>query len=250
MQRKREGKTVRKRLRMLVQASMACMLALSSAALPTQVHAASETQIVSDISIGGLRDVKNLERGAQTYVFISTYPEEGAELSARCDDESIAKISLEGNALQIQGVAEGTCEVTVTAMMNGKIEQESFSVQVIAPLYEESAHEEVNINESDWRFRLEQDMSAVPAEHTVPVVDDSWDHVQVPHCWNSEDGADGGNDYIRGKGWYITDIDLSDARYQDKDLYLEVQGACKITDVYVNGEYVGTHEGGWSSAPT
>ena len=247
MQRKREGKTVRKRLRMLVQASMACMLALSSAALPTQVRAASETQIVSDISIGGLRDVKNLERGAQTYVFISTYPEEGAELSARCDDESIAKISLEGNALQIQGVAEGTCEVTVTAMMNGKIEQESFSVQVIAPLYEESAHEEVNINESDWRFRLEQDMSAAPAEHTVPVVDDSWDHVQVPHCWNSEDGADGGNDYIRGKGWYITDIDLSDARYQDKDLYLEVQGACKITDVYVNGEYVGTHEGGWST---
>ena len=247
MQRKREGKTVRKRLRMLVQASMACMLALSSAALPTQVRAASETQIVSDISIGGLRDVKNLERGAQTYVFISTYPEEGAELSARCDDESIAKISLEGNALQIQGVAEGTCEVTVTAMMNGKIEQESFSVQVIAPLYEESAHEEVNINESDWRFRLEQDMSAAPAEHMVPVVDDSWDHVQVPHCWNSEDGADGGNDYIRGKGWYITDIDLSDARYQDKDLYLEVQGACKITDVYVNGEYVGTHEGGWST---
>ena len=238
---------MKKRLRMLVQASMACMLALSSAALPTQVRAASETQIVSDISIGGLRDVKNLERGAQTYVFISTYPEEGAELSARCDDESIAKISLEGNALQIQGVAEGTCEVTVTAMMNGKIEQESFSVQVIAPLYEESAHEEVNINESDWRFRLEQDMSAVPAEHTVPVVDDSWDHVQVPHCWNSKDGADGGNDYIRGKGWYITDIDLSDARYQDKELYLEVQGACKITDAYVNGEYVGTHEGGWST---
>ena len=238
---------MRKRLRMLVQASMACMLALSSVALPTQVRAASETQIVSDISIGGLRDVKNLERGAQTYVFISTYPEEGAELSARCDDESIAKISLEGNALQIQGVAEGTCEVTVTAMMNGKIEQESFSVQVIAPLYEESAHEEVNINESDWRFRLEQDMSAAPAEHTVPVVDDSWDHVQVPHCWNSKDGADGGNDYIRGKGWYITDIDLSDARYQDKELYLEVQGACKITDVYVNGEYVGTHEGGWST---
>lgn len=52
---------------------------------------------------------------------------------------------------------------------------------------------------------------------------------------------------FRGKGWYITDIDLSDARYQDKDLYLEVQGASKITDVYVNGEYVGTHEGGWST---
>lgn len=238
---------MKKRLRMLVQASMACILALSSVALPAQVHAASETQIVSDISISSLRDVKNLERGEETYVFISTYPEEGVELSAHCDDESIARISLEGNVLQIQGISEGTCTVTVTAMMNGKVEQESFSVQVIAPLYEESAHEEVNINESDWRFRLEQDMSTVPGEHTVPAVDDSWDHVQVPHCWNSEDGADGGNDYIRGKGWYITDIDLSDARYQDKDLYLEVQGASKITDVYVNGEYVGTHEGGWST---
>ena len=54
---------MKKRLRMLVQASMACMLALSSVALPAQVHAASETQIVSDISISSLRDVKNLERG-------------------------------------------------------------------------------------------------------------------------------------------------------------------------------------------
>ena len=53
---------MKKRLRMLVQASMACMLALSSVALPAQVHAASETQIVSDISISSLRDVKNLER--------------------------------------------------------------------------------------------------------------------------------------------------------------------------------------------
>ena len=133
---------MKKRLRMLVQASMACMLALSSVALPAQVHAASETQIVSDISISSLRDVKNLERGEETYVFISTYPEEGVELSAHCDDESIARISLEGNVLQIQGISEGTCTVTVTAMMNGKVEQESFSVQVIAPLYEESAHEE------------------------------------------------------------------------------------------------------------
>ena len=54
---------MKKRLRMLVQASMACILALSSVALPAQVHAASETQIVSDISISSLRDVKNLERG-------------------------------------------------------------------------------------------------------------------------------------------------------------------------------------------
>ena len=125
----REGNLVKKRLRMLVQASMACILALSSVALPAQVHAASETQIVSDISISSLRDVKNLERGEETYVFISTYPEEGVELSAHCDDESIARISLEGNALQIQGISEGTCTVTVTAMMNGKVEQESFSVQ-------------------------------------------------------------------------------------------------------------------------
>ena len=82
-------------------------------------------------------------------------------------------------------------------------------------------------------------MEKVPDSQTVPTIDNNWKHVQVPHCWNSEDGADGNNDYVKGKGWYITDVDFTSNTYENKNVFLEVQGACKITDVYVDGKYLG-----------
>ena len=27
--------------------------------------------------------------------------------------------------------------------------------------------------------------------------------VALPHTWNAQDGADGGNDYYRGRCWYV-----------------------------------------------
>ena len=72
------------------------------------------------------------------------------------------------------------------------------------------------------------------------------EEIDLPHTWNALDGQDGGNDYYRGKCYYFK-------RFSRKDLpkgeifYLELLGASSITEVYLNGEKAGYHEGGYSA---
>ncbi len=224
------------------------MMMVFSVVTPLSVQGKEfESTIISDLSIQGLHDVRNLEVGTKTHVFVTTYPEEGVELLAEVKDSSIADVFLDERAIIVQAKKAGTTTVEVTAKKGDKIESGQFVVQVIEPIYKQSSHIEININENDWRFRLEKDMEKVPDSQTVPNVKDNWEHVQVPHCWNSKDGADGNNDYVKGKGWYISNIDFTTDTYENKNVYLEIQGACKITDVYVDGNYIGQHEGGYSN---
>ncbi|PJN81276.1 hypothetical protein CWE04_03565 [Thomasclavelia cocleata] len=224
------------------------MMMAFSAITPLSVQGMEfESTVISDLSIQGLRDIGNLEVGTKTHVFVTTYPEEGVELLVESEDSSIANVSLDEKTIVVQAKKVGTTTVEVIARKGDKIESGQFIVQVIESVYKQSSHIEVNINENDWRFRLEKDMEKVPASQTVPNVSDNWEHVQVPHCWNSKDGADGNNDYVKGKGWYISNVDFTVDTYENKNIYLEVQGACKITDVYIDGNYVGQHEGGYSN---
>ena len=84
--------------------------------------------------------------------------------------------------------------------------------------------------------------------------DDSlWNTVNLPHTWNAEDGADGGNDYSRGTYWYRKTIDI-DSSYDGKRIYLEFLGANHRTSLYVNGKAVRLcnsngyfHQGGYTA---
>ena len=73
-----------------------------------------------------------------------------------------------------------------------------------------------------------------------------WEKVNLPHCWNAKDGQDGGNDYHRGICYYVKDIAKKDlpvaAQY-----YLEINGANSSADVFVNGEKLAHHDGGYST---
>lgn len=74
-----------------------------------------------------------------------------------------------------------------------------------------------------------------------------WEDVTIPHCWNTWDGADGGNNYHKGIGWYVKEFsagELSEEQYGGKQVFLEMGAACKISEIYVNGEKIARHEGG------
>ncbi len=70
--------------------------------------------------------------------------------------------------------------------------------------------------------------------------------VTLPHTWNAVDGQDGGNDYHRGLCWYRRDISKMDC-FEGKRVWLEVNGAAMTADVYLNGEKLAHHEGGYST---
>ena len=89
-----------------------------------------------------------------------------------------------------------------------------------------------------WAFAKE---SQVPT--TMPA---DWEAIDLPHCWNAVDGQDGGNDYYRGTCCYVKSLAKADlpeaARY-----YLELQGANSSAAVYLNGEKLAEHHGGYST---
>ena len=88
-----------------------------------------------------------------------------------------------------------------------------------------------NIN-SDWEFSLHSD--------------DNWEKVTLPHTWNNLDGQDGGNDYYRGKCTYRKTIHKKDLPLGEEH-YLEINGANLSSVVYLNGEKLKSHDGGYST---
>lgn len=95
----------------------------------------------------------------------------------------------------------------------------------------------VNINRK-WAFRKN---GALP--ETFPA---DWDIVSLPHTWNNIDGQDGGNDYWRGTGVYVRRLDKADLP-EAEAWFLEINGANSSADVYLNGEHLAHHDGGYST---
>ncbi|MBR5601310.1 MAG: glycoside hydrolase family 2 protein, partial [Clostridia bacterium] len=72
------------------------------------------------------------------------------------------------------------------------------------------------------------------------------EQVTLPHTWNAVDGHDGGNDYFRGACLYVKTLSKADLPVADC-YYLEIRGANSSADVYVGGEKLAHHDGGYST---
>ena len=71
------------------------------------------------------------------------------------------------------------------------------------------------------------------------------ERVTLPHSWNATDGQDGGNDYFRGVCSYTREINK--AELTGECHFLELEGANSSADVYLNGEHLAHHDGGYST---
>ena len=72
------------------------------------------------------------------------------------------------------------------------------------------------------------------------------EQINLPHTWNAVDGHDGGNDYFRGACLYVKTLSKADLPVADC-YYLEIRGANSSADVYVGGEKLAHHDGGYST---
>ena len=72
------------------------------------------------------------------------------------------------------------------------------------------------------------------------------DTIDIPHTWNAIDGQDGGNDYFRGSCLYKKNINITDLPKADL-YYIEFRGTNSSADLYVNGEKLAHHDGGYST---
>ena len=87
----------------------------------------------------------------------------------------------------------------------------------------------LSLNEA-WSFRKEHQEATI---------------LDLPHTWNAADGMDGGGDYWRGKGIYEKTL-AREALPQGERIFLEIPAANSSADVFVNGEKLCHHDGGYS----
>lgn len=90
-----------------------------------------------------------------------------------------------------------------------------------------------------WQF-VKEDVGAVCAA-SAPA-----ETVTLPHTWNALDGQDGGNDYYRGKCWYIKTFMQPDMCETDQ-VWLDFGGVAMVAEVYLNGQKLAQHAGGYST---
>ena len=69
--------------------------------------------------------------------------------------------------------------------------------------------------------------------------------VTLPHTWNAFDGQDGGSDYFRGECTYTRPLPALTLK-EDEEACLCFYGVSQTAEVFVNGELVTRHEGGYS----
>lgn len=97
----------------------------------------------------------------------------------------------------------------------------------------------INVNE-DWLFIK----SDVGAENAAAATEG--EKVNVPYTWNNIDGQDGGDDYVRGAFWFVKRF--AKPEFKDNEtVYLEFKGVNSSAQVYLNGEKVASHDGGYST---
>ena len=84
-------------------------------------------------------------------------------------------------------------------------------------------------------------------------ISDEWQVVSVPHCWNALDGQDGKaaepgekEGYYRGPAWYVRSLDIP-ADWKNRRVFVRFGAAFLVADVYLNGEHLGQHRGGFAA---
>lgn len=69
--------------------------------------------------------------------------------------------------------------------------------------------------------------------------------VNLPHTWNSKDASVDGKEYYRGAAKYKKIFELN--QLKDKKIFLYFEGVNQLSTLFVNGNSIGKHSGGYSS---
>ncbi|WP_175414749.1 glycoside hydrolase family 2 protein [Nibricoccus aquaticus] len=103
-----------------------------------------------------------------------------------------------------------------------------------------ASRSEMSLNER-WHFHFGEQ----PTSDAAVQASADWPVVTLPHTWNAKDGADGGDDYARGEGWYVKTFTV-DPAWRGKRVFIEFKGANRNAAVFLNGKSVGEHHGGYA----
>ena len=92
-----------------------------------------------------------------------------------------------------------------------------------------------------WRFAKGSPFEA----HLTSCDDSSWETVHIPHTWNAKDADDDQAGFYRGPAWYRKRL-FVDKSQEGRRAVIYFEGANQEVQVYLNGQYLGAHKGGYT----
>ena len=100
-----------------------------------------------------------------------------------------------------------------------------------------------NVLDTGWTFTTNTVSGAQAPDYN----DSSWTTVNLPHTWDVPDGQDGpATAYYRGIGWYRTHYTVGNS-FAGLHFFLKFDGAFSDANVWINGNYLGEHQGGFAA---
>jgi beta-galactosidase len=112
-----------------------------------------------------------------------------------------------------------------------------FSVNLI------SARDSYSFNDG-WSFKR----GAFSEDIVLNEIDskERWQKIKIPHTWNAYDMQHYQNVFYEGEALYKKEY-YGDPSIKDKRVFLRFEGVASVADVYVNRNFAGKHEGGYSA---
>jgi beta-galactosidase len=105
-----------------------------------------------------------------------------------------------------------------------------------------SSRQDISLD-ANWRFI----QSDVPAATNTVFDDSSWTNLNLPHTWDIAHGqSTPSSAYYTGNAWYRTRFTVADTN-AGHEIFLKFDGAFLVADVWVNGIFLGEHQGGFSA---
>lgn len=108
---------------------------------------------------------------------------------------------------------------------------------------------------SNWTFNYFPSISAEKGYESPSYDDSKWIAVSIPHTWQIYEttrelnrGINNSSDayWSEGWGWYRKHFSINQT-YEGRKVFIEFEGVQKYCKIWVNGIYVGDHNGGYGS---
>ncbi len=94
--------------------------------------------------------------------------------------------------------------------------------------------------DAGWKFQQGEITNAATADFD----DANWSAVTLPHCWGWAE-AQIGKHFYQGPGWYRRELNITPQ--SGKRYFLRFEAARTVADVYLNGQPLGSHRGGFGA---
>ncbi|MFD1629856.1 glycoside hydrolase family 2 TIM barrel-domain containing protein [Pseudopedobacter beijingensis] len=104
-----------------------------------------------------------------------------------------------------------------------------------------SAQRDIQSLNAGWKFFKGDKAGA----HNLSYDDKQWEKVNVPHTWNAQDAYQT-KEYYRGDAWYRKTF-LAPKDMVGKQVFIRFEGVLLKAQVYLNGQLLGTHKGGYTA---